>query len=217
MSEDRNFRNCYYTKIDQKKSLDILLREKPPDLLLKVSQLTSRGLSSNRRKQVWQLLLDVVHADNRIAENRVKVQRNIVENILEALKIIDNVRVEDLSELDKSLEDDKLIVEYEKIMILVLLFESKQLQIHSDRQVKYFSSPFYFHFSTKIVFPTVKRRNHRRLPFNSECVHSRVYAKLTNLFCRHFLVIPQFRSQYRGLFHSVARNVRKICKLFERS
>ena len=137
MSEDRNFRNGYYTKIDKKKSLDILLREKPPDLLLKVSQLTSRnGLSMNRRKQVWQLLLDVVKADNRIAENRIQTQRKIVNSILDALKLTGVTQIDE-DQFENVLDDSLNLVEHAKIMIFVFLFESKQLQVNFSRQVSF--------------------------------------------------------------------------------
>lgn len=135
--EDRNFRDGYYTKIDQKKSLDILLREKPPDLLMKVSQLTSRhGLSMNRRKQVWQLLLDVVQADTRIADNRIQIQRQIVHNILTSLRLIDAID-KDFNSTQNGLNIQDSEQDFANILVFVWLFHSNELSLNFQKQVSF--------------------------------------------------------------------------------
>lgn len=66
MADDRNFRYVYYDKVgfrgvEEKKSLDILLKEKPSDLIIKLSQFALRfSLPRDYRKLVWQFLLGKV-------------------------------------------------------------------------------------------------------------------------------------------------------------
>lgn len=140
MSEDRNFRYGYYEKvgfggIEEKKSLEILLREKPPDLLARLSQLTSRySLSAIHRKQVWQLLLDVIRPDVCITETRIKIQRQISSDFINALKlmmVIDSSLCK-IENIDYSPEG------HPKLIVILYLFETKQLQINSQLQKEQF-------------------------------------------------------------------------------
>lgn len=135
-TEDRNFRCGYYEKvgfggIDEKKSLEILLREKPQDLLARLAQLASRySLSSVQRKHVWQLLLDVVRPDNEISEIQSQVQRAIVTDIINGLKLMEIVD-EDCLDVERSNNQSKLIV-------IIFLFETRQMSLNITLQVNYF-------------------------------------------------------------------------------
>ena len=140
MSDDRNvpnFRYGYYEKvgfggIEEKKSLEILLRDKPTDLA-RLSTLTSRySLSPNQRKQVWQILLELeVIPDNRIIEYRTKVQREITRSIIDALELMRLVETSlvKMEKLDFSLNG------HPKLLLLIFLFETNQLESNIKQQV----------------------------------------------------------------------------------
>lgn len=145
-SDDRNFRYGYYEKvgfggIEEKRSLEILLREKPPDLLSRLSQLTSRfSVSANQRKQIWQLLLDVTDPENRITEMRLEIQREIVRDIINALVLMHWVDVSAVSttKVDYSLNG------HPRLILLIYLFESKQLNFDLNQQVSCNSGYYLF-------------------------------------------------------------------------
>lgn len=136
-SEDRNFRYGYYEKvgfggIDDKKQLELLLREKPPDLLSRLSQLAFRyTLSVAQRKQVWQLLLDVISPENQITEARIEIQREIVHDIFAGLSLMQLVDESILSvkQIDYSCTGQP------RVLVLAFLVESKQLNLDSKHQV----------------------------------------------------------------------------------
>ncbi|KAI7695217.1 hypothetical protein SSS_05851 [Sarcoptes scabiei] len=136
-NEDRNFRYGYYGKvgcggIEEKKSIEILLREKPPDLLARLAQLSSRySLSAQQRKQIWQLLLDVVKIDARISEVRVEIQRQIVNDIIDGLRLMGLIE-ENLPDLDQI---ERKIGEHSKILVVIYLFETRQLTSDLPKQV----------------------------------------------------------------------------------
>ncbi|OTF69191.1 hypothetical protein BLA29_012636, partial [Euroglyphus maynei] len=131
-NDDRNFRYGYYEKvgfggIEEKKSLEILLRENPPDLLSRLAQLACRySLSPGQRKQVWQLLLDVIKPDSRITEIRCQIRRKIVLDIIHALTVMGLIN-------DPVMNDDRMLPEridihdHPRIIVLIFLFETKQL------------------------------------------------------------------------------------------
>lgn len=139
-AEDRNFRYGYYEKvgfggIDDKKQLEVLLREKPQDLLSRLSQLAFRySLSVGQRKQVWQLLLDVISPENQITEFRVNIQRQIVADIFSALKLMRLIEPSllNVDQIDYTSNGQP------KAIVLSFLIESKQLNINSNRQVRFF-------------------------------------------------------------------------------
>ncbi|KAJ6225319.1 hypothetical protein RDWZM_003864 [Blomia tropicalis] len=132
MSEgDRNFRYGYYEKVGFGGIEEILLREKPPDLLAGLSQLTSRSaLSPIHRKRVWQLLLDVTHADNRITEARINIQRQTFWDIVEALETMMLTNFP----LNSNECPDISIDEHSKLLVMVFLFETKQLKLNIINQ-----------------------------------------------------------------------------------
>ncbi|KPM04449.1 hypothetical protein QR98_0028970 [Sarcoptes scabiei] len=137
-NEDRNFRYGYYGKvgcggIEEKKSIEILLREKPPDLLARLAQLSSRySLSAQQRKQIWQLLLDVVKIDARISEVRVEIQRQIVNDIIDGLRLMGLIE-ENLPDLDQI---ERKIGEHSKILVVIYLFETRQLTSDLPKQLE---------------------------------------------------------------------------------
>ncbi|XP_046915247.2 TBC1 domain family member 7 [Dermatophagoides farinae] len=134
-NDDRNFRYGYYEKvgfggIEEKKSLEILLRENPPDLLSRLAQLASRySLSPGQRKQVWQLLLDVIKPDNRINEIRCQTRRKIVQHIIQALTVMGLINHEQINIDDDSMLAERIInvQDYPRMIVIIFLLETKQL------------------------------------------------------------------------------------------
>lgn len=130
-NDDRNFRYGYYEKvgfggIEEKKSLEILLRENPPDLLSRLAQLASRySLSSGQRKQVWQLLLDVIRPDNRITEFRCQVRRKIVMDIIHALTVMGLINDPVID--NRMLAERINIEDHPRMIVLIFLLETRQL------------------------------------------------------------------------------------------
>ncbi|XP_027203940.2 TBC1 domain family member 7 [Dermatophagoides pteronyssinus] len=130
-NDDRNFRYGYYEKvgfggIEEKKSLEILLRENPPDLLSRLAQLASRySLSSGQRKQVWQLLLDVIRPDNRITEFRCQVRRKIVMDIIHALTVMGLINDPVID--NRMLAQRINIEDHPRMIVLIFLLETRQL------------------------------------------------------------------------------------------
>ena len=126
MSDDRNFRYFYYEKVgfrgvEEKKSLDILLAEKPPDLLSKLSAFTHRfQMPGMYRKLIWKLLLDVMTAHSESDELISKEQILHCKDIIRGLQI--------MLYIDDTTSDSKLIV-------LMFFLEFSELDINIERQV----------------------------------------------------------------------------------
>lgn len=153
MNEDRNFRYGYYEKVgfrgvEEKKSLDILLREKPIDLLSKLSQFTSRFLLPGLyRKLVWKFLLNVCTPDCEHDDFLIQEQRALCHDLTRALNV--------MLLTDESTSSSKLLV-------LMYFLELGQLELDVHKQVyfqrcQYFFLPFYKFFSLqKYSFLKVK-------------------------------------------------------------
>ena len=130
--DDRNFRFGYYEKvgfggIEERKSIEILLREqpKPPDLLNRLAFLISKySLSPINRKDVYRLLLNVSSPSALITESRLEVQRQVAQDFIRAL--------ETMSLVDPSLGKAKYLdfsrEGHPRLLVLILLFELKQLE-----------------------------------------------------------------------------------------
>ena len=126
MSDDRNFRYFYYEKVgfrgvEEKKSLDILLAEKPSDLLSKLSAFTHRfQLPGMYRKQLWKLLLDVMTADSDTDDFIGKEQTFHCNDIIRGLEIMLCI-------------DDN--TSHSKLFVLMYFLEFSELDINIERQV----------------------------------------------------------------------------------
>jgi hypothetical protein len=126
MTEDRNFRYFYYEKVgfrgvDEKKSLDILLGEKPNDLLSKLSQFTQRfALPTTYRMTVWKYLLNVMTRQCCDDQFVVREQRLLCNDIIRALKIMLYV-------------DDN--TPNHKLLVLIFFLEFAELDTDLNRQV----------------------------------------------------------------------------------
>lgn len=139
--DDRNFRYGYYEKvgfggIEERKSLEVLLREhpKPPDLLPRLSYLTSRySLSAIHRKLVYQLLLDVISPISTIADSRLEIQREIARDIIKALEVMQlvNPSLSQMEKLDFSSDG------HPRLLVLMFLFETKKLEADVKYQVRF--------------------------------------------------------------------------------
>lgn len=137
MSDDRNFRYFYYEKVgfrgvEEKKSLDILLAEKPNDLLSKLSSFTHRfQMPGMYRKLIWKLLLDVTdpHSDS---DDLIPNEQNLLcDDIIRGLDI--------MLCIDDNTQNSKLLV-------LMFLMESSEIEVNSKRQVSHYHSVIWFHF-----------------------------------------------------------------------
>ena len=128
MSEDRNFRYCYYEKVgfrgvEEKKSLDILLGEKPNDLLAKLSQFTLRfALPGMYRKLVWKLLLNVMSFNTNSDTDQfvVNQQYMLCNDMRRALKIMLYI-------------DDN--TNHSKLLVLMFFLEFGELDVDINKQV----------------------------------------------------------------------------------
>ncbi len=130
MTEDRNFRYFYYEKVgfrgvDEKKSLDILLGEKPNDFLSKLSQFTQRfALPARYRMTVWKYLLNVTTRDSCDDQFVEREQRLLCNDIIRALKIMLYV-------------DDN--TSNHKLLVLMFFLEFAELDTDLNKQVFYSS------------------------------------------------------------------------------
>lgn len=145
-SESRNFRLGYYDKvgfqaIDEKRSFEVLIREKPPDLMIRLANFTSRfKLSSVFRRQVWMLLLKVTEPDESLSLMKQEVGRQTVCDIVNALQIMllipsniaidPKVRQIQITEVDYSLDG------HSKVFVLVHLLQTKRLNTNVQQQLK---------------------------------------------------------------------------------
>lgn len=127
MTEDRNFRYCYYEKVgfrgvEEKKSLDILLGEKPSDLLSKLSSFTLRfALPGMYRKLIWKLLLNVMSADSQNDSFVMNGQHLLCNDIIRALKIMLYI-------------DDN--TSYPKLLVLMFFLEFSELDNDINEQLQ---------------------------------------------------------------------------------
>ncbi|XP_054162586.1 TBC1 domain family member 7-like [Oppia nitens] len=130
MSDDRNFRYFYYEKVgfrgvEEKKSLDILLTEKPNDLLSKLSAFAHRfPIPGMYRKLIWKLLLDVMTVN--------ELQSNSVDN-----SFVCREQLHHCYDLRRALEimlytDNS--TGHSKLMVLMYFLEFAELNINIDKQ-----------------------------------------------------------------------------------
>lgn len=126
MSDDRNFRYGYYEKVgfrgvEEKKSLDILLSEKPSDLLSKLSSFTLRfALPGMYRKLIWKFLLNVLSPQSEKDEFVVNEQYMLCNDMRRALQVMLYV--------DDNTNNSQLLV-------LMFFLEFAELDIDINKQV----------------------------------------------------------------------------------
>ena len=128
MSDDRNFRYFYYEKVgfrgvEEKKSLDILLAEKPNDLLSKLSSFTHRfQMPGMYRKVIWKLLLDVTDPHSH-CDDLIPIEQNLLcDDMIRGLQI--------MLCIDDNCNNSKLLV-------LMFLLEFSEIDLNKERQVSH--------------------------------------------------------------------------------
>ncbi|EFA10139.1 TBC1 domain family member 7 [Tribolium castaneum] len=91
--DERNFRSTYYEKVgfksvEEKRSLEILLKEKPLDLS-KLKQFCLRfGVPAAHRNLVWKLLLGILPLQEKCHEYVTEQRKEEYSNLLHALNVL---------------------------------------------------------------------------------------------------------------------------------